>query len=505
MSKQTKKERNKRLTALACLLAADLIFLLTLWLLRSYDEIRPDQFLYQFKTSMAGTSLVISLDAVAVMGGGTLALLAAQLGLYRLLAGRWQQLRRRSRLYLRYCAVAFSRFFRRRALALSAALLCISALVLIDCLNVFAYAAALVTESDFIADNYADPDAVELTFPQQKRNLIYIYLESMENTYGDASALGQDYIPELTALARENVSFSHSDGLGGALSYTGTTWTAAAMVAQTAGVPVKVSLVGDELGGEDPYMPGCTTLGDILDRAGYEQVLLLGSDASFANREAYFTEHGDYTIVDIDSLKAEGRLEQDYYQWWGYEDEKLFAYAREELTALAGRGEPFNFTLLTADTHFPDGYFCRLCGDEHDRQYANVLACSSRQVEDFVQWIRQQPFYANTTIVLCGDHLTMDPEFLEGLDEGYTRTIYNCIINAAVEPVCTTQRQFAVFDLFPTTLSAMGVTIGGDRLGLGTDLFSATATLTEAYGYDYLEWELQKNSAYYEQEIYEEG
>lgn len=504
MIKQVEKERGKYLAAIACTLAADLIFLLTLWLLRSYDQIRPDQILYQLKTSAEGTSTSLSLDAVAVVGGGSLALLVLELGLYVLLSGRWRQLRRRSRLYLRYCAVSACRFIRRRALPLAGALLCCSAVLFFGCMNAFAYVGALATESDFIAGHYADPETVTLTFPEEKRNLIYIYLESMENTYGDPAALGENYIPELTALARENISFSHTDGLGGALSYTGTTWTAAAMVAQTAGIPVKVSLVGDELGGEEPYMPGCTTLGDILDRAGYTQVLLLGSDASFANRESYFTEHGSYTIWDIDALKAAGRLPEDYYQWWGYEDEKLFAYAREELTALARSGEPFNFTLLTADTHFPDGYVCRLCGDDHAEQYGNVLSCSSRQVYEFVQWIRQQPFYENTTIVISGDHLTMDPEFLAELDEDYVRTIYNCIINAAAEPVRQTQRQFAVFDLFPTTLSAMGVTVEGDRLGLGTDLFSATPTLTEAYGYDYLEQELQKSSDYYDREIYEE-
>ena len=37
-----------------------------------------------------------------------------------------------------------------------------------------------------------------------------------------------------------------------------------------------------------------------------------------------FELHGNYNIVDIDSLKAEGRLPEDYHEWWGFEDEKLF-------------------------------------------------------------------------------------------------------------------------------------------------------------------------------------
>lgn len=52
-------------------------------------------------------------------------------------------------------------------------------------------------------------------------------------------------------------------------------------------------------------------------------------------------------------------------------------------------------------------------------------------------------------------------------------------------------------DLFPTVLSAMGFEIEGDRLGLGTDLFSDRDTLLERRGFQWLERELGKASDYY--------
>ena len=118
-------------------------------------------------------------------------------------------------------------------------------------------------------------------------------------------------------------------------------------------------------------------------------------------------------------------------------------------------------------------------------------------IYDFVRWIQEQPFYENTTIILSGDHTTMDPKFMEGSNEEYVRTIYNCIINPAVEPVRETNREFGTFDMFPTTLAAMGVQIEGDRLGLGTNLFSDKQTLGEMYGFEALDWELQKRSEFY--------
>ena len=53
------------------------------------------------------------------------------------------------------------------------------------------------------------------------------------------------------------------------------------------------------------------------------------------------------------------------------------------------------------------------------------MRCSSRMVHEFIRWVQAQPFYENTTIVISGDHMTMDPDFMEGVDETYTRTIYN--------------------------------------------------------------------------------
>lgn len=492
--------RKKRLIARIVLLVANVLFCLTVWLLNKYDRISLDQFLYQLKSPASGVDDGLMMNGIFHIGVLGILLTVGEMIAYLLLSGGFREKLKNRRGYRLYCATRICSFFREKALPLSLSILLIAAVTFVTQLDALSYIYTAATESDFIETHYVSADDVALTFPEGKRNLIYIYLESMESTFGDTAAgevISEDYISELTALAQENIRFSHTDGVGGALSFTGTTWTAASLVAQTAGIPVKVPLGADDYNGKDAYMPGVVTLGDILRENGYTNVLLVGSDAEFAGRESYFTLHGQYEVLDIESLKAEGRLPEDYREWWGFEDKKLFAFAKEELLRLSDAGEPFNFTMLTADTHFPDGYVCENCGDDYAEQYANVLSCSSRQVANFVSWIKEQSFYENTTIVLCGDHLTMDPEFLESLDENYMRTIYNCIINADALPVSETNRQFGVFDLFPTTLAALGVSIEGDRLGLGTNLFSSLPTLTEQYGYEAFDGELRKKSQYY--------
>lgn len=60
-----------------------------------------------------------------------------------------------------------------------------------------------------------------------------------------------------------------------------------------------------------------------------------------------------------------------------------------------------------------------------------------------------------------------------------------------------TNREFTVLDMFPTVLTAVGVDIEGDRLGLGTNLFSERTTLPEEMGFDVFNRELELYSDYY--------
>lgn len=366
-------------------------------------------------------------------------------------------------------------------------------------LDVGNYVADRGAYSTFIDDNYVSPVDVEITFPQEKRNLIYIFLESMETTYADTQsggAFSRNVIPELTRIAQENEDFSgETEELNGGYSMPGTTWTIGAMFAQTSGLPLSVSIDGNNMDTQTSFFSGAVTLGDILESQGYSQTLLIGSEAVFGGRELYFTEHGNYEMMDYKYAVQNGLIPEDYYVWWGYEDARLFEFARQKVTELAAQPEPFNLTMLTVDTHFEDGYVCESCPQLYgDDQYSNVMRCSSRQVSAFIQWLQQQDFYENTTIVLCGDHPTMDSDYCEDIDSDHTRKTYTAYINAAARKETETRRDFTTFDQFPTTLAALGAQIEGNRLGLGTNLFSSEPTLTERFGIENEETELKKNS-----------
>lgn len=235
----------------------------------------------------------------------------------------------------------------------------------------------------------------------------------------------------------------------------------------------------------------------------------MGSDSSFGGRKQYYTTNGDYKIFDLNYAIEQGKMTREDFVWWGFDDDSLYSWSKEELTSLSKENKPFNYIMLTADTHFMDGYLGPNVESKFDTQYENVHSYSSKCINEFVNWVKKQDFYKDTTIVIVGDHLGMQNDFYEekikeNMDGQYTRTIYNVIINPAIDATNNINRQFTSMDMFPTILASIGVEIEGNRLGLGTNLYSGIPTLVEELGYAYFNEEIKKNSVFYNKYIFGE-
>ena len=450
------------------------------YLLDNWEELTVEEILYHIKSPMGGASeglVQLFFLSVLLPSVGLSALLIL---LYFLPEKKIPLISRtilfvKKKMYLGFCFFLALFFF---------------SLTLIDAwdsISLGSYLSSQLHSSKFIEENYVDPKGIELHFPEKKRNLIYIYMESTELTFMDEAhggAFPDNLLPEMTALSKEGEDFSgEEDSRNGGIALPGATWTMGAIFAQSTGLPLKISIEQNSMDSQKAFFPSVTALQDILKEEGYTQKFLLGSVGYFGGRELYMKDHGDVQVEDFSYWKRKNKFPKDYWVNWGFEDEKLYSYAREELSSLAKENKPFNLTLLTVDTHFPDGYVCRLCQNNYpDNQYANVYRCASRQVTDFVNWIKKQDFYENTTIVISGDHPTMDRDFCDHVPKSYQRKVYTVFLNSAAKRKGRNKREYSTFDYFPTTLAAMGVEIPGNRLGLGTNLFSGESTLTEKFG-----------------------
>lgn len=476
-------------------------FTATLWGKRTFGDITPDQFLVNLKSPIVGTSSDVMVTAFEgpVFETAVLTMLFSIFvcSAYRLVFHRAQQSR-----------VVFGRLARLVvSLVMSAAVLCGGIAYGFEKFQLMDVYYAYVSDSSYIKDNYTDPRSVKMVFPKNKRNLIHIYLESIETTYLSRELGGYmktNLMPELTKLAKEGVSFSHHRKFGGPKQTVGSSWSVASMVNMEMGLPLKIPMGGNSYGKSGKFLPGAVAIGDILKAQGYEQTLLFGADSDFGGLTAFFQNHGDFNFMDYKAAREQGKIPKDYKVWWGYEDDKLYAFAKEELTRLAQTGKPFHLNMETADTHFPDGYLSPGVKDKHGNQYANVISYSTAETVKFVRWIQQQDFYQNTTIVLTGDHWSMDQKFFENFDKSYQRAIFNLILNAPMEAKKTYERAFAPFDFYPTIIASLGVQIEGERLGLGTNLFSGEPTLIERDGLEKVNQELKERSNFYNDEFISE-
>ena len=113
------------LTALI-LLAGNLLFFLTIWMAKKYDQVTLDQFIYQMKSSAAGANRSLRNSALVKVGGYGIAATLGELVLYWLCSGNVLQFLRGLRPVRWLRGTRFSRFVAKRAIALVLAVLVFS-------------------------------------------------------------------------------------------------------------------------------------------------------------------------------------------------------------------------------------------------------------------------------------------------------------------------------------------------------------------------------------------
>ena len=195
---------------------------------------------------------------------------------------------------------------------------------------------------------------------------------------------------------------------------------------------------------------------------------------------------------------GEGILDKDYHEFWGFEDDKLFEFAKHKIIELSKSNKPFDFEMLTVDTHHPYGYQSKSCKNLFKESLSNSIYHTDENLKDFMEWLKKQDFYENTVIVIQGDHTSMAAEYIhDTYSSAYDRRVWNTFIHSRVKPLKEKNRDFTTMDFYPTILAALGYKINGDKLGLGTNLFSDQATLTEALQASEVDQQIKRNSNFY--------
>lgn len=310
---------------------------------------------------------------------------------------------------------------------------------------------------DYFAQNYLNPKDVNISYATPK-NLIIIYVESLEKGYQDAHVFGRNLLAKLDLIDGFSFeAFSQAPGTG---------WTIAGLTATQCGVPLKnVSLYDGNDQGENikSFLPSAVCLGDILSRAGYHNVYMGGASSNFSGKGKFFNDHHYDEVLGRDELMQQLKVTDTNY--WGLYDDDLMIAVKAKITALHAQKKPFNLSLVTVDTHGPDGHFSNYCTQNGAVEFADIVECTAEQVYALVDFIKIKGYLKDTNVVILGDHLAMYNPVNEALESLEKRYIYNKFIS---EDTFTKNRENLLhFDFFPTILEFIGFEIEGGKLGLG--------------------------------------
>ncbi|WP_312953099.1 phosphatidylglycerol--membrane-oligosaccharide glycerophosphotransferase [Superficieibacter sp.] len=257
-------------------------------------------------------------------------------------------------------------------------------------------------DPDF-ADWYKEP-AKKIDSP--KLNLVYIYGESLERTYFDETAF-PDLAPELNAIKKEGIDFSHTAQL------PGTDYTIAGMVASQCGIPLFAPFEGNASASVSSFFPQNICLGDILKNSGYENYFMQGANLRFAGKDVFLKSHGFDHLYGAEELKTTV-ADPTYRNDWGFYDDTVLDETWKKFEALSQSGKRFSLFALTVDTHHPDGFISRTCTrksypyEGKPNQSFSAVSCSQQHVAALIKKIQASPWYKNTVIVVSSDHLAMN-------------------------------------------------------------------------------------------------
>jgi len=316
---------------------------------------------------------------------------------------------------------------------------------------------------------YAQPDNLALS---EKKNLVFVYLESLERTYFD-SELFPGLVPNLSQLEKENIHFTDVQ-----YAYH-TEWTIAGMLATQCGVPLYTSSNGNAMDAYDEFMPNALCMGDILKNNGYDLTYLNGGDAAFAGKGNFYASHGFDTIIGKDEHEANPDY-NGYFSRWGLYDDKLFDLAFDKFSKKSKSKKPFGMFVLTLDTHHPKGHMPPVCDgvkyQDGSNEMLNAVKCSDTLAADFIRKLKDSPYAKDALIVVMSDHMAMQNQAISLLDQGNRRNFFMIIDPENKSPLEITKPSSAL-DVAPTVLSLLG--FQEEALGFGRNLFGAEKTLFE--------------------------
>lgn len=318
-------------------------------------------------------------------------------------------------------------------------------------------------------DYYKIPSFQKAT--QNNKNLIFIYLESFENLY-----LDENLFPWLSnwlnQLKKESTYFSN-------IKQAYWAWrTIAWMVASQCWLPLITSWWWwNSMHWIDSFLSWAWCMWDFLKNAWYNLNYMWGASLDFAWKWNFYKTHWFNLIEWKKELEAKLTNKNNFTDWWLYDD-NLFDLAYKKYEKLAESDEKFGLFMINMDTHWDKWVKSEKCRNikynDDENSILNSYKCSDYLISDFVQKIKNNVNFKNTSIVIVSDHFAMDNnnsvDILKKNQED--RRILFLILDSDNKNKSEINKNWSTLDIWATVLSNIWFNIS--QLGIWFNLLSST-------------------------------
>ncbi|MDX9970361.1 MAG: sulfatase-like hydrolase/transferase [Candidatus Gracilibacteria bacterium] len=257
-----------------------------------------------------------------------------------------------------------------------------------------------INQSPDFFEYYSEP---KLAQTGEKKNLVYIYAESLERTYFDEKIF-PGLIENLRDIENQSISFTNIEQ--DEISHH----TIGGLVATQCGFPLISSSHANTMSGMDYYLGTADCLSDLLFEEGYFLSFFGGANLNFSSKGNFFKTHKFESvngIIELIPLVEDSR----YRNSWGFFDDTVLELAYKEFETLAKKDRNFALFVLTLDTHHPEGFISKSCENVKyeytENPILDAVKCSDKLISEFVHKIRNSGLSDNTVIVISSDHLAM--------------------------------------------------------------------------------------------------
>ena len=225
--------------------------------------------------------------------------------------------------------------------------------------------------------------------PEKRLNIVMIMVESLSSDYLGYFGNQEGWTPTLDGLIDKSLFFTNFYATG--------TRTTRGLEAVTLSIPPTPGRsIVKRIGRETNQW----SLGNVLNKHGYQSYFIYGGRSYFENMNAFFSGNG-YQIVDQTTVPSD---EIEFANAWGMADSDIYRQTLKVADRLAEQQQPFFMHLMTTSNHRPYTYPEGKIDIPSGSGRPGAIKYTDYAIGEFLRQAQAKPWFKETLFVILADH-----------------------------------------------------------------------------------------------------